>query len=85
MALNAIKGNEQTIDYGALRALVVDDYPGMRSALKMTLSNFGMTKIDLAASAAEVIFKVGNNRYDIILCDFNLGEGRDGQIGRAHV
>jgi len=79
MALNAIKGNEQTIDYGALRALVVDDYPGMRSALKMTLSNFGMTKIDLAASAAEVIFKVGNNRYDIILCDFNLGEGRDGQ------
>ena len=79
MALNAIKGNEQSIDYGALRALVVDDYPGMRSALKMTLANFGMTKIDLAASAAEVIFKVGNNRYDIILCDFNLGEGRDGQ------
>lgn len=79
MALNAIKGNDQTIDYGALRALVVDDYPGMRSALKMTLSNFGMTKIDLAASAAEVIFKVGNSRYDIILCDFNLGEGRDGQ------
>jgi len=79
MALNAIKGNEQSIDYGALRALVVDDYPGIRSALKMTLANFGMTKIDLAASAAEVIFKVGNNRYDIILCDFNLGEGRDGQ------
>ena len=79
MSLSAIKGNEQTINYGTLRAMVVDDYPGMRSALKMTLSNFGITKIDLASNAAEVIFKVGNGRYDVILCDFNLGEGRDGQ------
>ncbi|MBP8902700.1 MAG: response regulator [Thiobacillaceae bacterium] len=79
MTLNVVKGNEQGIDYGVLRALVVDDYPGMRSALKMTLSNFGMTRIELAASASEVIFKVGNTHYDVILCDFNLGEGRDGQ------
>lgn len=79
MSLNAIKGKEQSINYGTLRALVVDDYPGMRSALKMTLSNFGVTKIELACSAAEVLFKVGNSSYDIILCDFNLGEGRDGQ------
>ena len=79
MTLNVVKGSEQGIDYGALRALVVDDYPGMRGALKMTLSNFGMTRIELAASASEVIFKVGNTHYDVILCDFNLGEGRDGQ------
>jgi len=79
MSLDAIKRNDQTINYGALRAMIVDDYPGMRSALKMTLSNFGMTKIDLASAAAEVIFKVGNSHYDVILCDYNLGEGRDGQ------
>ncbi len=79
MSLNAIKGNEQSINYGSLRAMVVDDYPGMRSALKMTLSNFGISKIDLAGNPAEVIFKVGNSHYDVILCDFNLGEGRDGQ------
>lgn len=79
MSLNAIKGKDHSINYGALRALVVDDYPGMRSALKMTLSNFGITRIDLASNAAEVLFKVGNSGYDIILCDFNLGEGRDGQ------
>lgn len=79
MSLNAMKGVDNSINYGELRALVVDDYPGMRSALKMTLSNFGVTRIDLASSAAEVIFKVGNDHYDVILCDFNLGEGRDGQ------
>ncbi|MEW6678210.1 MAG: tetratricopeptide repeat protein [Pseudomonadota bacterium] len=79
MALISYKGNELVVNYGELRALVVDDYPGMRSALKLTLSNFGVTRIDLAASATEVLFKVQNNRYDLILCDFNLGEGRDGQ------
>ena len=79
MALISYKGSELVVNYGELRALVVDDYPGMRSALKLTLSNFGVTRIDLAASATEVLFKVQNNRYDLILCDFNLGEGRDGQ------
>jgi CheY-like chemotaxis protein/lipopolysaccharide biosynthesis regulator YciM len=79
MSLIAVSAIEQPVNYSALRALVVDDYPGMRSALKMTLSNFGMAKIDLAGSAAEVIFKVQNSQYDVILCDFNLGEGRDGQ------
>ena len=79
MSLVSSKSRDVVVNYGELRALVVDDYPGMRSALKLTLSNFGITKIDLATNAAEVLFKVQNNRYDLILSDFNLGEGRDGQ------
>ncbi len=79
MSLIAIRAAEHPINYGQLRALVVDDFPGMRSALKMTLSNFGMARIDLASNAAEAIFRIQNNHYDVILCDFNLGEGRDGQ------
>lgn len=79
MSLVSNKNNEIVINYGELRCLVVDDYPGMRSALKLNLSNFGVTKIDLAANATEVLFKVQNTRYDVILSDFNLGEGRDGQ------
>ena len=80
MALTTYKGSDQAINYSELRALVVDDYPGMRNALRLTLSNFGVSKIDMASSAAEVLFKVANdNHYDLILCDFNLGEGRDGQ------
>ena len=46
------------IDYGALRALVVDDYPGMRMPLRLTLSNFGVTKVQVAANAAEAIYQV---------------------------
>ena len=74
-----IKSNATGIDYAALRALVVDDYPGIRSALRLTLANFGVTKVQLVANAAEAIFQIRNKSFDFILCDFNLGDGRDGQ------
>lgn len=70
---------ESHIDYSALRALVVDDYPGMRNALRLTLANFGVTKVQVASNAAEALFQIRNREYDFILCDFNLGDGRDGQ------
>jgi len=76
---NAFKNNDIVVNYSALRALVVDDYPGMRSAMKMTLSNFGISRIDLLSNATEVLSKLQNQRYDLILCDFNLGDGQDGQ------
>jgi tetratricopeptide (TPR) repeat protein len=33
----------------------------------------------MAGTAAEAISRIQNNIYDFILCDFNLGDGRDGQ------
>ncbi|MDD5364852.1 MAG: response regulator [Gallionellaceae bacterium] len=79
MALRFVSNNEHLIDYGSLRTLVVDDIPGMRSALKMTLANFGITRTDVASTAQEAIFRLGNGPYDLILADYNLGEARDGQ------
>jgi len=61
-----------------LRALVVDDFPSMRSAFKTALSSFGMTKVDVAGSASEAIMRVKGGRYDAIICDYNLGPGRTG-------
>ena len=79
VSLPTLQSSDASIDFSALRALVVDDYPGMRNALRLTLANFGITKVQLAANAAEAIFQVRNKPYDFILCDFNLGDGRDGQ------
>ena len=79
MSLPSPQESDTFIDYGALRALVVDDSPGMRNALRLTLSNFGITKIQMVANASEAIFQIKNRSYDFILSDFNLGEGRDGQ------
>lgn len=71
--------DSRIIDYRSKVALVVDDYPSMRSAFKMALASFGMTKVDMASGAAEAIVRVKGGRYDVIICDYNLGEGRDGQ------
>jgi len=79
MTLQSIRNKDQQIDYGSLKTLVVDDIPGMRSAVKMTLSNFGITRTDVAGSAQEAMNRVANTSYDLILCDYNLGDGRDGQ------
>ena len=79
MSLPSAKSRNEPIDYSVLRALVVDDIPGIRSALRLTLSNLGVTKVQLVANAAEAIYQVKHKDYDFILCDYNLGDGRDGQ------
>jgi CheY-like chemotaxis protein len=67
------------IEYKTKTALVIDDYPNMRSAFRTALAAFGLTKVDMAATAAEALGRVKNTRYDIIISDYNLGESRDGQ------
>jgi len=67
------------IDYNSKTVLVVDDHPGMRTSIRTTLSNFGIVKTDMASSALEATRRIRERKYDIIVCDYNLGEGRDGQ------
>ena len=59
--------------------LVVDDFGGMRSSLRSMLSLFGASDIDLAKNGADAIQMLEKKRYDVVLCDYNLGPGRDGQ------
>lgn len=59
--------------------LIVDDYGDMRGVLRNMLQSFGVTNIDSVANGREVISLIESKRYDVILCDYNLGDGRDGQ------
>lgn len=59
--------------------LVVDDHVGMRTSLRITLSNCGITAIDMAGNATEGVRRISTRKYDIIVCDYNLGNGRNGQ------
>ena len=43
------------------------------------LSSFGAYHVDMASSSEEAMDKCRFNFYDIILCDFNLGLGKNGQ------
>jgi len=59
--------------------LVVDDFQNMRSTLKRMLQSIGVDEVDLAANGREALERMAHRNYDIVLCDYNLGDERDGQ------
>ncbi len=59
--------------------LVVDDFPEMRSTLRSMLLPWQPEFIETARSGDDALEKLQQRRFDIILCDYNLGEGKDGQ------
>jgi tetratricopeptide (TPR) repeat protein/CheY-like chemotaxis protein len=59
--------------------LVVDDFQGMRTMLRDFVRSMGTTKIDTARNGRDAIEQLGSKRYDIVICDYNLGPGPNGQ------
>ncbi|HHJ14056.1 MAG TPA: response regulator [Gammaproteobacteria bacterium] len=59
--------------------LIVDDFPEMRSTLRGMLLPWQPKRVDTARNGDEAIERLQQDRYDIILCDFNLGDGKNGQ------
>jgi CheY-like chemotaxis protein/Tfp pilus assembly protein PilF len=59
--------------------LVIDDYQNMRATLRQMLLALGYRKITMAATGEEALDILRLRRHDIILCDYNLGRGLDGQ------
>ena len=67
------------LDFKDKTFLVIDDIIGVRSSMRITISTLGGVKIDMAANAADAINKIEHRTYDIILCDYSLGDAKDGQ------
>ncbi|MES2262856.1 MAG: response regulator [Pseudomonadota bacterium] len=67
------------VDWTDKRYLLVDDFVGIRQLLRESLRNLGAKHIDQAASGGEAMIMLGKTHYDVVLCDFNLGEGKNGQ------
>jgi tetratricopeptide (TPR) repeat protein len=61
------------------RYLIIDDFQGMRSMMREMLKAFGAKHIDTASNGNEAIANLEKNKYDVVLCDYNLGVGRNGQ------
>lgn len=62
-----------------ISVLIVDSNAGMRTQLRNMLGLCGITKIALAVSAGVAVRKLRDQNFDIILCEYHLGEGQDGQ------
>ncbi|WP_236074895.1 tetratricopeptide repeat-containing response regulator [Teredinibacter purpureus] len=67
------------IIFSKLAILVVDDFSSFRNTVNTMLTNLGVSNVGMAATAREAISYCENRRYDVILCDYNLGSGRTGQ------
>ncbi len=67
------------MDWAGKTYLVVDDFVGVRQLLREALRSLGARNIDQASSGGEAMGLLNKTRYDVVLCDFNLGEGKNGQ------
>ncbi|WP_019601540.1 response regulator [Teredinibacter turnerae] len=65
--------------YSQKRCLVVDDVPDIRTSLKRILIDFGANDVDTAGNAEEAIDICHRHQYDLVLADYNLGAGKNGQ------
>lgn len=67
------------IDWAGKQYLLVDDFIGVRRLLRDSLRNLGAHHIDQAASGSEAMIMLAKTHYDVVLCDYNLGDGKNGQ------
>ncbi|QBC45115.1 response regulator [Iodobacter fluviatilis] len=61
------------------KVLIADDSPTVRQSLRMTLAQIGINRVDAASSVGETRRRLRNAEYDVILCDYDFGEGMNGQ------
>lgn len=75
----AVERKAEQVDWAGKNYLVVDDFIGVRQLLRESLRSLGARNIDQASSGGEAIGLLAKLRYDVVLCDFNLGDGKNGQ------
>ncbi|NMG28266.1 tetratricopeptide repeat-containing response regulator [Aromatoleum evansii] len=66
-------------DLERLNLLIVESNQGMRSQLRSMLNSFGIANVKFAPSAGAAISRLRDRRFDVILSEYSLGDGQDGQ------
>ena len=65
-----------------LSVLIVDPNPSMRGNLHNMLNQAAITKVEYAVNSGTAIRLLTKKPFDIILCEYDLGSGMDGQDGQ---
>ena len=72
-------------EFSDLSVLIVDPNPGMRGSLHNMLNQSSISKIEYAVSSGTAIRQLSKKPYDIVLCEYDLGNGSgeaNGQDGQ---
>ena len=62
-----------------IRVLLVEPHQGMRGSIHNMLNLCGVTKIEHGISSGTALGFIKNKYFDLILCEYELGTGQDGQ------
>jgi len=73
------KSTSGTNAFGKLAYLVIDDFENFRLSMRHMLRSCGADNIELVARARPAVQYCTYNHVDVVLCDYNLGQGKNGQ------
>ena len=71
--------NRDMNELDGLTALIIEPHAGMRSTIHNMLTMCGLSKIDHVGSSNQAVKHLGVKPYDLILCEYALEGGQDGQ------
>jgi DNA-binding response OmpR family regulator/predicted negative regulator of RcsB-dependent stress response len=67
------------MDLRGKRGLLIDDNGDMRASLRTQLSDAGLEQCETARNIKEAVDRLHRAKPDLVVCDYNLGQGTDGQ------
>ncbi|MFS2159062.1 response regulator [Pseudomonas sp. Pseusp122] len=62
--------------YNEKKFLIVDDFSDFRSSVRSMLRELGVKEVDTADTGEQALKMCSQKRYDFVLHDFNLGDGK---------
>ena len=65
--------------FADLTVLLIEPHAGMRASIHNMLNQCGIAKIEHAVSAGSAIRPLKAKPFDLIMCEYDLGDGQDGQ------
>lgn len=67
------------INFDSKKILVIEDQSIIRETIKHILYSLGVRHIVEAGTGVNGIVEMRRSQFDIVLCDYNLGDGKNGQ------
>lgn len=67
------------LNYAGLRVLVIDDFDSFRLTVSKMLDEFGCGHVDTAVNGRRALKACEEGEFDVVMCDYNLGPGPNGQ------
>ena len=65
--------------YGKIKALIIDDFNNFRMTVGKMLDEFGCQEVVSAVNGQVALKQCEDKSFDLVLCDYNLGSGKNGQ------